>query len=67
MRDPGRLYKLYGELMEEHMKVPDLRFGQLMMNFMNWFYEKYKTDIFYIEDYSIVGCFEEFIKEIKGE
>lgn len=67
MRDPNRLYQLYEELMEEHLKIPDLRFGQFIMNFQSWFYQKYKRDVFYIEDYNIISYIKEFVNEIKGE
>lgn len=63
MRDVNRLNNFYYSLSEFHKNVPDWRFGQLIMNFMNWYMTKYKTDIFYIEDDKILNFFNEFINE----
>lgn len=64
MRDINRLDNFYDELKRIHKYVPDWRFGQLMLNFISWYYNKYKTDIFYIEDDKIIKIFREFIDEI---
>lgn len=64
MRDANRLYNFYNKIRENHMKLPDWRFGQFILNFISWYYNKYKTDIFYIEDDDILLTIEDFINEI---
>ena len=65
MRDPNRLDNIYNNLKELHKyAVTDWRLGQLMLNFMSWYYNKYKKDIFYIEDDKIVKVFREFIDDM---
>ncbi len=64
MRDINRLDNLYNELKEMHKQLSDWRFCQLMMNFMGWYYQKYKIDCFYLEDDKILKVFREFIDEI---
>lgn len=39
IRDPNRLYDFYGKLREMHKQLPDWRFGQFIMNFIDWYYE----------------------------
>jgi len=64
MRNPNRLNNLYDELKNIHKTyLPDLRFGQFMINFINWYYNKYKNDIFYIEDNKILTYIKEYINE----
>ena len=65
MRDINRLDNFYNELKEIHKELPDWRFGQLVMNFFGWFYEKYHRDAFYIEDFQILIYFKTFIDEMK--
>lgn len=64
MRDVNRLNNFYYNLNEFHKNIPDWRFGQLIMNFMNWYMTKYKTDIFYIEDDKILNLFNEFMNDL---
>jgi len=66
MRDINRLDNFYNELKRIHKYVPDWRFGQFMINFMSWYYTKYKRDCFYIEDEKIIKYIEEFVDEVKG-
>ncbi len=64
MRNPNRLNNLYDELKNIHKTyIPDWRFGQFMINFINWYYNKYKNDIFYIEDNKILTYIKEYINE----
>jgi hypothetical protein len=67
MRDPKRLELFYSYLKELHEKVPDLRFGQLMMDFFNWYYSKYKQDFFYAEDEKFIKELFNFVKEMTGQ
>ena len=44
-----------------HLKCPELRVGQLLSIFMDWYHTTYRKDIFYLED-DILGLrFEEFV------
>lgn len=63
MRDINRLYKFYDKLRENHKKLYDWRFGQFILNFISWYYTKYHTDIFYIEDTKMILAIEEFVNE----
>lgn len=67
MRDINRLDNFYEKLKEIHKQLPDWRFGQFIMNFIGWYYEKYERDCFYIEDDQILKYIKEFINEIKGK
>ena len=66
MRDINRLDNFYNELKRIHTYVPDWRFGQFIMNFMSWYYTKYKRDCFYIEEDEMIKYIEEFIDEVRG-
>lgn len=44
-------------------KVPDLRFGQLMVNF---FQKEFNSDPFYVEDLEFLSKFHSYINEITG-
>ncbi len=51
MRKPERLNDFYAALTAIHQKsFPDWRFGQLIENFLGWYYNKYKSDCFYLEE-----------------
>lgn len=66
MRDPNRLYKFYENLRDMHMThFPDWRFGQFMLNFIEWYYNKYKRDIFYIEDDKMVKIIKEYVNDME--
>ena len=65
MRDPNRLYKFYENLRDIHMThFSDWRFGQLVINFIEWYYNKYGRDIFYIEDDKMSIILDEFVSNI---
>lgn len=64
MRDINRLDNFYNELKEIHKKVPDWRFGQFIINFISWYYTKYKRDCFYIEEDKMIKYIEKFINEM---
>ena len=67
MRDANRLDSFYDNLKNIHKNyIPDWRFGQFIMNFMSWYYTKYKRDCFYIEEDKMIKYIEEFIDEVKG-
>lgn len=65
MRDPNRLDSFYENLKAIHKNyIPDWRFGQFILNFISWYYNKYKTDIFYLEEDKIIKEFRNFIDEL---
>ena len=67
MRDINRLDNFYDNLKSIHKSyIPDWRFGQFIMNFMGWYYNKYKRDCFYIEEDKMIKYIEEFVDEVKG-
>ncbi len=67
MRDPNRLYKFYENLRNIHITYfPDWRFGQLISNFINWYYETYHRDIFFIEDDKMSEVFTEYLNYIRN-
>lgn len=64
MRDPNRLDKFYDEMKEIHKKYwPDLRFGQLMCNFLGYVASTKKRDPFFPEETEIMEYFREYCKE----
>ena len=67
MRDINRLDNFYDNLKNIHKNyIPDWRFGQFIINFMSWYYDKYKTDIFYVEEEIILKYINDFIDEVRG-
>lgn len=64
MRNPDRLDSFYIEICKLHKKYfPDLRFGQLMMNFFGWVYQEKKVDCFFPEEHKILEYFKEYVKK----
>lgn len=60
MRDPNRLDAFYDELKKIHKeKVPDWRFGQLIVNFLGW----YGRDPFYLEEDKMIDLFRKYFSE----
>ena len=64
MRDPNRIDKFCDELKTIWHKVPDWRFGQLMVNFID---RSGGPLAFYMEDEDFMTMLESFIKEITNE
>ena len=61
MRKVERLDKFYDELKEIHKKsFPDMRFGQLMMNFLGFVNSTKKRDPFFPEENEMVELFKEY-------
>lgn len=61
MRDPNRTYPFCIELATIWSeKYPDLRFGQLMYNFIAWCSSTKKRDIFFPEEKEFMELFKEF-------
>lgn len=65
MRDPQRTWAVCNQIASFWgARVPDWRFGQLIMNFMSWHMNTYHTDAYYIEDDEFMKRFKIFIKEV---
>ena len=66
MRDINRLDVFYDELKKIHKECfPDWRFGQLVINLERWLQaNKGFNDIFYIEEYELLQCINEFVGSI---
>lgn len=64
MRDPNRIDKFCDELAELWHKVPDWRFGQLMMNLFATYKIKYSAvDWFNAEDDELINFFKEYFNK----
>ena len=61
MRKVERLDKFYDELKEIHKKsFPDMRFVQLMMNFLGFVNSTKKRDLFFPESEEMLELFKEY-------
>lgn len=61
MRDPDRLDEFYDELKEiHHTSFPDMRFGQLMMNFLGFVSSTKERDPFFPEDDEMIKLLKEY-------
>ena len=64
MRDPNRIDKFCNELAELWRKVPDWRFGQLMMNLFAAYKIKYSAvGWFNAEDDELINFFKEYFNK----
>ena len=62
MRNPDRLDSFYEKLKEIHKTYfPDLRFGQLMMNFLGWVSYDKRCDPFFPEEPRMLEYLEEYV------
>ena len=65
MRKVERLDKFYDELKEIHKKsFPDMRFGQLMMNFLGFVNSIKKRDPFFPEEDEMLKLFKEYTNSL---
>lgn len=63
MRDPSRLFGLYAKLAQLHSeKCPDMRFIQLMDDFIISLRDESDVDPFYIEDDQVIGLLEKYLQ-----
>lgn len=68
MRDAKRLDSFYDELKKLHQEYfPDMRFGQLCINFFGWLSNRKKIDAFFPEEDFMLKYFKEYIKEMFEE
>lgn len=64
MRDKNRISVFTKELERVWMQCyPDLRFGQLMMNFLNYVALEHKRDPFFPEESEILKYLKEYAKK----
>ena len=64
MRDPNRIDEFCNELARLWHKVPDWRFGQLMMNLFAVYKIKYSAvDWFNAEDDELINFFKEYFNK----
>lgn len=62
MRDPKRLDDFYDRLKKVHQeKLPDWRFGQLMLNFLSAYMTSNGIDFFYCEDAQLIKELEDYV------
>ena len=66
MRDPKRIEKYCDELKLIWEKVPDWRFGQLMMNTLGEVQNKVGNDLFFVEDAKFFAAFAEVMNDMTG-
>lgn len=65
MRDPKRLDSFYDKMKEIHKeKLPDWRFGQLMLNFLSMYMTGNETELFYMEDKELIKKLEEYVDSL---
>jgi hypothetical protein len=66
MRNANSIYPFSTILASEWMKVPDMRFGQLIENLSSFARTKYgKKDLFYIEDEEFISMLKEYLQHCK--
>ena len=64
MRDPSRIDYYCNELAAIWHKVPDWRFGQLIINLMIAYHNKHGHDAFYCEDEDFLAFLRDWMKEL---
>lgn len=65
MRSFDRLNDFYNELLALHQKyICDWRFGQFIMNFCVWHKNKYRSDIFYLEEDICIKRIKEYLVDM---
>ena len=61
MRNVERIKPFCETLVNEWSKVPDLRFGQLMMDILAMYVQEYGNDYFYAEDDEMIKVIKKFV------
>lgn len=65
MRDPKRLDDFYDKLKKIHQeKLPDWRFGQLMLNFLSRYMTGNEAGLFYCEDERLIEEIEKYVDSL---
>ncbi len=67
MRKAERLTNFYESLEDLHKNFPDLRFGQLMLNFLHWHEINFSSDFFYVEEEEFLTRFKMFLDDLKNK
>nr|DAG62494.1 MAG TPA: Protein of unknown function (DUF1040) [Caudoviricetes sp.] len=60
LRDPQRIPALLARVQTAWAKMPEQRFGQLILNYFHWLEEHQKVP-FYMEDEELVSQFEAYV------
>lgn len=60
LRDPQRIPALLARVQTAWAKMPEQRFGQLILNYFHWLDEHNKTP-FYMEDEELISQFEAYV------
>lgn len=63
MRDPKRIDVFCKNLAELWHKVPDWRFGQLMINYLGYYFEETKRDPWFVEDDDMMSRMQIWIRD----
>lgn len=62
MRDINRIDKFCDRLAESWKRLPDWRFGQLMLNLLGQYYNDKNHDPFFTEDDEMIKFIEEYTR-----
>ncbi len=65
-RDVNRIQPFCDRLAKAWEKLPDLRFGQLMVNLMRDYEAEHGCDIFYLEEDEMIREIEAYCERISG-
>lgn len=65
-RDAGRIQPFCGRLAKAWKKLPDWRFGQLMVNLMRDYEAEHGHDIFYLEEDEMIQIIEDYCERFTG-
>ena len=61
------IINLWDDFKNFHRKCPELRMGQFLSIFENWYHITYGEDIFYVEDDILSLRLEEFVKSLRKD
>lgn len=65
VRNPDRLDSFYDELKEIHKNsFPDMRFGQFILNVLEWIDSTKNRDPFFLEEDEMLNLIEEYTNSI---
>ena len=65
-RDVNRIQPFCDRLAKAWEKLPDLRFGQLMVNLMRDYEAEHGCDIFYLEEDEMIQIIERYCERFSG-
>lgn len=65
-RDAGRIQPFCAKLAKAWEKLPDWRFGQLMINLMREYEAEHGRDIFFLEEDELIEIIEAYCERYSG-